>query len=737
MKKSKVNFLFSFLCFAAFSAELAWNWKNPLPAGYHLTSVTTLNETAAIAVGEHGIILKTADNIHWEIISSEINHYYYSAFFTDSLKGWILGSTSSENEAVILRTADGGSTWEKYLIAGIDSYNDIFFVNTNTGYFSSNTQIFKTIDGGKQWQKLYSDTNHTFHTLFFLNPDTGWASGAPGTILKTTDGGSTWTPYETPDDLNNILDICFSNADTGWAVGGLPLLIGYARVILKTVDGGASWKILSDAGTGIYESVYFTDRYTGWVCTHLGSIIKTTDGGADWEAQVVFKNGDLTALHFADNLNGHCVGFNGRILKTTDGGKNWVYISKGEMPFASQFTAMQFTGDTIGWAGGYWHEPSISGPMLYTTNDAGNHWKPVYVPIAYTHFTVSDIFFFSQQHGRLLLSNDTASVLLTTDNGCAVWEEDTISSATSFTGSALFFITPDTGYIAGKESYACGKLLHTANGGSTWHSVSVDSIDTIPPLNDIVFVDKQNGWAAGNNGTIIHTGNGGISWQMQNSTVNNDLTTMYFLNDSTGWVCGYNKILATTDSGTTWSNISPRVPGRFSFTSLYFTATDTGWAATGTDTLLFTANGGNSWKKCPIGIGREITLIYSLDGNNIWTAGNYATILHTYYEGSIAVKDKVPSVSQSGIAVNLYPHPVSKKAFFSFSLQTFSEVSLSVFTLSGKCVATVINRQKMAPGQKCFSWDRRDKQGNLVSSGMYIYALTINSSVIIKRFVIF
>ena len=57
----------------------------------------------------------------------------------------------------------------------------------------SNGTILKTIDGGTTWTTLSSGTTNDLNSVYFTDANTGYAVGDTGTILKTIDGGTTWT----------------------------------------------------------------------------------------------------------------------------------------------------------------------------------------------------------------------------------------------------------------------------------------------------------------------------------------------------------------------------------------------------------------------------------------------------------------------------------------------------------------------------------------------------------------
>ena len=118
-----------------------------------------------------------------------------------------------------------------------------------------------------KWQNPLP-TGNSFYDVHFVDAQTGWAVGWVGTILKTTNGGSTWsiqnsgTPY-------HIYSIQFIDNQTGWAVGD--------SAILKTSNGGTTWIQQGNGNEGRLTSVYFINNQTGWAAGS-GKIYLTSDG---------------------------------------------------------------------------------------------------------------------------------------------------------------------------------------------------------------------------------------------------------------------------------------------------------------------------------------------------------------------------------------------------------------------------------------------------------------------------
>ena len=99
--------------------------------------------------------------------------------------------------------------------------------------------------------------------MHFVDPSVGWAVGDGGTIVKTTNGGTTWTAQDS-GTTDGLCSVDFVNASTGWAVGD-------GGVILKTANGGTTWSVLPSGTTQALQSVHFistTNRLGGrgeWV----------------------------------------------------------------------------------------------------------------------------------------------------------------------------------------------------------------------------------------------------------------------------------------------------------------------------------------------------------------------------------------------------------------------------------------------------------------------------------------
>ena len=78
--------------------------------------------------------------------------------------------------------------------------------------------ILRTTNGGTTWTSQTSGTTNYLYGVSFTDANTGTAVGDYGTILRTTNGGTTWTS-QTSGTTDDLYGVSFTDANTGTAVG--------------------------------------------------------------------------------------------------------------------------------------------------------------------------------------------------------------------------------------------------------------------------------------------------------------------------------------------------------------------------------------------------------------------------------------------------------------------------------------------------------------------------------------
>lgn len=265
---------------------------------------------------------------------------------------------ASGTNGTVLRTSDGGATWQTLAIAGAEKldFRDIDAVDDKTAYALSIgagelSRIYKTSDAGLTWveQFVNRDPKAFFDAMAFWDAKRGVAvsDSVDGqfVILMTSDGGTSWVrvpPIALPPALPN--EGFFAASGTNVTVAAPNhVWIGTGAAsdarVLRSSDGGRTWAVSNTPLTagpsaGIF-SIAFSDATHGIV---VGGDYKaeavagnnaalTADGGATWTAMKGLS-GFRSAVAYVPERAASivAVGPSGTDA-SSDGGKTWTPIA--------------------------------------------------------------------------------------------------------------------------------------------------------------------------------------------------------------------------------------------------------------------------------------------------------------------------------------------------------------------------------------------------------------------------
>lgn len=293
-----------------------------------------------------------------------------------------------------------------------------------------------------------------------------WASGTNGTVLRTTNGGQTWSVVTIPGtDSLQFRDVYAVSAQTAYV---LSIGKGAKSRIYKTTNGGKSWMLQFKSSNA---KAFF-------------------DCMAFWNPQ--------TGIAFSDAVDGEFI-----IIKTTNGGKKWKRIpperlpdaKPGEASFAASGTCVTVQGDSTAWIG----TGSADQPRILKTTDRGQTWTAYPVPLdAGKASGVASVIFRDLQHG-MVLGGDIAQPA-TSDSSAAVTADGGVTwelVATPPLNSAVY----GAAYVPGTHHVVAvgpGGIAFSPNEGNSWSLA-----DTLE-MWGVTFANAQNGWTVGPKGRIIH-----------------------------------------------------------------------------------------------------------------------------------------------------------------------------------------------------------------------------------------
>lgn len=280
-----------------------------------------------------------------------------SVSFVDPDHGWY-GTGAGD----LFRTQDGGATWEKVAsrpgtfvrAVGFVDRDNGFIGNIGTDYYpgvTDTTPLYRTRDGGKTWDAV--DTGEatikgvcaidiiTAKRIYQgqLVPRTvihaAGRVGGPTGMLRSVDGGDTWSVIDMSAHAGMILDVKFFDENTGLVFAATNADPAQAEgLVLRTEDGGKTWKEVYRSGRPyelIWKASFVAGGDTGYAAVQSYDperatqlVIRSDDRGKTWREIVMAE--DKTARQFGIGFVSVDVGFVGTMaggFATKDGGETW------------------------------------------------------------------------------------------------------------------------------------------------------------------------------------------------------------------------------------------------------------------------------------------------------------------------------------------------------------------------------------------------------------------------------
>jgi photosystem II stability/assembly factor-like uncharacterized protein len=320
-----------------------------------------------------------------------------------------------------------------------------------------------------------------------------------GLLAGVAAGQGGWQ-VQTSGVEDDLLGVAFATDQVGVAVGK-------NHTIVRTTDGGQTWtRVRSpEKRGGDLGGVLFTDEKTGWARNLVaGGVYRTTDGGATWQSVKTFNQGSVYGPTGATNHaaagntyfwqnSGGAFGGN-KLYRTTDAGKTWTPLWESDGKLGGGGVSLSFPDGQHGWMASigkaipreFYVARSTDGGKTWTAQQikdrvAGNYMK--------IHAVDKD---------RAWFASHFSTVVHASTDGGKTWTAHELGNGQDTTIVGLRFLDENVGHVLCDGT--TWQVRRTADGGKTWSSLGQPA--KVPDASGMFFRSADLGWVVGPKGYI-------------------------------------------------------------------------------------------------------------------------------------------------------------------------------------------------------------------------------------------
>lgn len=672
----------------------------------------------------------------------------------------------------ILKSTDGGATWNKCLDWAYNEQRGVWVVkinplNPNTVWAGTSEGTYKSYNAGATWQQVHNVIMvndlviNPVDTNLVITGNGNFASTGFG-IYRTSDGGSSWNKISSnlPAYFEGkvLLDIYNANPNIVYASIGHGFYVGYnnASWLCKSTDAGISWDVMTTQDYSQWQGWFSHDVAINqsnpdelivigiavWKSTNGGStIVQKSDGGQTLgRPPVGGPEGGPSYTHAdAHDVKQHPTDFNtyyiatdGGVFKTTDFGESFVSCN-------GRFQTHQFYNgtscsqqDSLFMMGGLQDNSTViyDGDLAWIKAIGGDgSWTAIN--------TNNDNIIFGSSQGLAIRKS--------TNRGNSFFSISPPGSAnTAFIAPYKIFWEDGDIIYAGRD-----KIFKSTNGGTNWtatnNNIYLDgglfalAIDISYQNSDKVFVATAP--ASPFRGNIFRTINGGDSW----TNITGSLPDRFFSdiavdpNDDeivyvTFYGFGSGHVFKSTNSGDSWTDMTGTLPDVPTL-AVIVDPNNSDHVYVGNDLGVYAStNAGDTWSIFSEGlpnavIAMDLHISRSNDVIRVATHGNGAyerKLISTFVAGM----EPDPIVISDFMLEQNYPNPFNPTTTISWHMPNDGFVSLKIFDLLGNEITELVNEAESA-GSHRYEFDAAN-----LSSGTYFYRLEAGNFVETKKMII-
>ncbi len=603
------------------------------------------------------------------------------------------------------RSTNDGQDWSNITppIAGWDRVHSITFNLSGNVIVGTEARLYRSTNEGESWTQL--DEPYAWYARLATGP-TGniyVASDNNRQIKRSTNGGDSWVPISLQNPNPLVFGFAFNS------LGNIFVGTFYEGIFMS--PNGTSWQQIGLPLKNVFPQSIVIDKSDRiFVATRDSGMFRSTNNGTSWipidsGLTIPWVNKAIldTSGHILIGTGYQAIGAG--VFISTDHGSSWNQSSRGLRNVNTNKLAVNSKG--------HFFAMSIYLSTLFRSTNDGASWNPSghglwpYSPRAIA-ISRTDNMFVGHYSGIVRSTNDGYD-----------WEPVTMGLP-SGTFNSIAVDTFGYVYAGGPGGMTSSGVFRSTNNGMNWTSTGV----LVPPY-AVVFltVDGQNrvytGMQNGVGNSLYRSTNFGENWlpcgfQLSNRVV----TSLTFVPPNQILAGTTSGIYRSTDDGLHW-----QLAGYGGTTnSIVFHPAGFLFAATAYDGVIRRSiSDSANWSRINQGMGELAVNTLLIRDGQLFAGTTGGT-----YRGTVSLlganEGNAKVVAQYSLAQN-YPNPFNPTTNIEFRIANFGFVSLKVFDLLGREVATLVN-QEMQPG----SYDRVF-DGSGLASGVYLYRLQAGSFV--------
>ncbi|MCK9211829.1 MAG: T9SS type A sorting domain-containing protein [Ignavibacteriaceae bacterium] len=627
------------------------------------------------------------NGLTWNSGASKINQYEYYQFYADADTVYFVGRGAT------YKSTNRGVDWKVYLESMTLLMRSMITNNKTIFMGYAEKGIGSSTNGGLTWTKLdsgivWESANYKpILSLCTIGSTTFClAGGGYGKIYKLAAQSSVWQPVNNAPFSSSLLITLASNGNT--------LFVSSDKGVFRSTDEGANWEKLSfTAPLPQFISFAFDGKkvYAGAILDnvygHFGGVYFSNNLGDMW--RIISQEATLSSVTGITSLSGnlYAVGIGksslSNFVKSTDKGKNWTSGTKPPIEMINGI--VESSGDLFCYGT---NSSGTVGKGIQKSTDEGKTWIPSGLPVA------NPLINYLVKAGTKLFTGINyvsgpmnPMVYASTDNS-ASWVKSANGIPNGVCGSNIVELNGKL--FLGAQT----KLYVSEDGGANWTVQQTNLAanvyyDGLRVCNNVLY-----NYDAYISPYKFYRSTDGVNWTNITNTFSTDpnaTVSSIVIKDSVMFAgTGSAGIFKSTDNGINWKAINEGIWMNYPNTPRVFVGDD----------YLLAGGSSGLWR-------RQLTDFGITDVKEI------SNVVPEAFE-----------LSQN------YPNPFNPSTVISWQLAVGSNVTLKVYDVLGKEVATLVNNELQAG-----TYSVNFNASNL-SSGIYFYALRAGNYAQTKKMIL-